>query len=135
MGNPYPGVEQHQRRRRNPGEESSHYGGLLQAGVTAECFTEDEFLKTGDRGEIDENGTLKITGRVKELFKTSKGKYIAPAPIENIINTIATSNCPWSVVLEPQAHAVVQLAEDLRPKLGDMFAKKWNPHSVPCCKK
>ncbi|MBS1148522.1 MAG: long-chain acyl-CoA synthetase (AMP-forming) [Myxococcaceae bacterium] len=51
--------------------------------MTAEMFTPDGFLKTGDQGEIDEKGNLKITGRVKELFKTSKGKYVAPSPIEN----------------------------------------------------
>ncbi len=50
--------------------------------MTAEMFTPDGFLKTGDQGEIDGNGQLKITGRVKELFKTSKGKYVAPNPIE-----------------------------------------------------
>ena len=46
-----------------------------------ESITEDGFLRTGDRGEIDEQGRLKITGRTKELFKTSKGKYVAPVPI------------------------------------------------------
>ncbi len=51
--------------------------------LTAEVMTDDGFLKTGDQGEIDASGNLKITGRVKELFKTSKGKYVAPAPIEN----------------------------------------------------
>ena len=40
------------------------------------------WLHTGDEGEIDKNGFLKITGRVKDLFKTSKGKYVAPSPIE-----------------------------------------------------
>ncbi len=50
---------------------------------TRETFTEDGFLKTGDMGAVDEGGRLKITGRVKELFKISKGKYVAPAPIEN----------------------------------------------------
>ncbi len=40
------------------------------------------WLHTGDKGEIDKNGFLKITGRVKDLFKTSKGKYVAPSPIE-----------------------------------------------------
>ncbi len=41
-----------------------------------------EFLKTGDRGQIGPRGHLKITGRTKDLFKTSKGKYVAPSPIE-----------------------------------------------------
>lgn len=52
---------------------------------TAESYTADGFYKTGDMGEIDELGRLRITGRVKELFKTSKGKYVAPVPIENRI--------------------------------------------------
>jgi long-chain acyl-CoA synthetase len=53
---------------------------------TAAEMTADGYFKTGDRGEFDHEGRLKITGRVKELFKTSKGKYIAPAPIENKFN-------------------------------------------------
>jgi long-subunit acyl-CoA synthetase (AMP-forming) len=49
---------------------------------TKEAFTEDGFLRTGDEGYIDPSGHLFITGRVKDLFKTSKGKYVAPSPIE-----------------------------------------------------
>ncbi|MDN3223651.1 AMP-binding protein [Pseudomonas nunensis] len=50
---------------------------------TAETITEDGFLRTGDKGEQDAEGNLRLTGRLKEIFKTSKGKYVAPAPIEN----------------------------------------------------
>ncbi|MGR4042415.1 AMP-binding protein [Pseudomonas sp. 910_21] len=50
---------------------------------TAETITEDGFLRTGDKGEQDAAGNLRLTGRLKEIFKTSKGKYVAPAPIEN----------------------------------------------------
>lgn len=50
---------------------------------TTKSFTEDGWLKTGDIGEFLPNGYLKITDRKKELFKTSGGKYVAPAPIEN----------------------------------------------------
>ena len=46
-------------------------------------FTDDGWLKTGDKGRIDAQGCLHITGRVKDLFKTAKGKYVAPAPIED----------------------------------------------------
>lgn len=49
---------------------------------TKEALTEDGFLRTGDEGYIAPSGHLFITGRVKDLFKTSKGKYVAPSPIE-----------------------------------------------------
>jgi len=51
--------------------------------LTAQTFTADGWLHTGDKGEMDAHGNLRITGRVKDLFKTSKGKYVAPAPIED----------------------------------------------------
>lgn len=57
-------------------------GYYKEEGMTAEVFTPDGYFKTGDKGERDAAGYLRITGRVKDLFKTSKGKYVAPAPIE-----------------------------------------------------
>ncbi|GAA6133241.1 AMP-binding protein [Oceaniserpentilla sp. 4NH20-0058] len=53
---------------------------------TQEAFV-DGYYRTGDKGIIDENGFLHITGRLKELFKTTKGKYIAPAPIEALLTS------------------------------------------------
>jgi len=44
----------------------------------------DGWIHTGDKGTIDNDGFLSITGRVKEIFKTAKGKYVAPAPIEGL---------------------------------------------------
>jgi long-chain acyl-CoA synthetase len=51
--------------------------------LTRQAFADDGWLRTGDKGQLDAEGGLRITGRVKDLFKTSKGKYVAPAPIED----------------------------------------------------
>jgi len=53
--------------------------------LTRQAFTDDGWMHTGDKGAFDAAGNLKITGRVKDLFKTSKGKYVAPAPIEELL--------------------------------------------------
>jgi long-chain acyl-CoA synthetase len=50
--------------------------------LTKESFTSDGFLKSGDLAQTDSQGFYFITGRIKDQFKTDKGKYIAPAPIE-----------------------------------------------------
>jgi long-subunit acyl-CoA synthetase (AMP-forming) len=65
---------------KSPAQMMGYY---KQPELTAGCYTDDGFFKTGDMGEIDAQGRLRITGRVKDLFKTSKGKYVAPVPIEN----------------------------------------------------
>lgn len=85
VGLPYPGVES---RLAADGEIQMRNGAMMLGYYrdperTRETMTEDGWLRTGDRGAVDADGYLRITGRVKELFKTSKGKYVAPAPIEN----------------------------------------------------
>ena len=59
---------------------------------TAGTLTEDGWLRTGDKGSLDSEGFLTITGRIKELFKTSGGKYIAPPAIEAKFKAI----CPYA---------------------------------------
>jgi len=83
--------------------------------ATREVIDDEGWLHTGDRGEIDADGRLRITGRVKELFKTSKGKYVAPAPIENRL--LADQRIEQACVSGagmPQPYAVVVLTERAR---------------------
>ena len=79
---------------------------------TMEAFTADGFLKTGDEGFIDGEGFLKITGRIKDLFKTAKGKYVAPSPIEMKFSrsTIVDQVCVTGSGL-PQPMALLTLSE------------------------
>ncbi len=53
---------------------------------TAAVFTEDGWFRTGDAGKFDESGNLFITDRIKDLMKTSNGKYVTPQPIENLLS-------------------------------------------------
>ncbi|MBL8347089.1 MAG: AMP-binding protein [Rubrivivax sp.] len=101
---------------KSPGQFSGYY---KQPELTAASFTEDGFFRTGDLGERRPNGLLRITGRAKELFKTAKGKYVAPAPIENrLLAHPMVESCMVSGVGQPSAYALVVPAEDLRPRLG-----------------
>ena len=85
-------------------------GYYKEPGLTRDAFTEDGYLRTGDVGEIDEMNRLKITGRAKEQFKTSKGKYVAPAPIENKLGAHPKIEaCCVTGVSFPQPFAIVML--------------------------
>jgi Long-chain acyl-CoA synthetases (AMP-forming) len=66
-------------QNRHPGVTPGYY---KAPDKTAELFTADGWLRTGDLGRLDADGYLYVTGRVKEIFKTLKGKYVSPAPIE-----------------------------------------------------
>jgi long-subunit acyl-CoA synthetase (AMP-forming) len=122
VGVPMPGVqirlsEEGEVLIKSPGQMVGYY---KRPDLDAECFTADGFFHTGDRGEIRADGLLKLTGRVKELFKTSKGKYVAPAPIENRLNAHPMIELSLvSGVGQSAAYAMVVLAEHLRPQLGD----------------
>ena len=86
VGLPYDGVQSRidpvsgEIQMKSPGVMLGYY---KEPGQTKDAFTADGWLRTGDKGSLDAEGNLKITGRVKDLFKTSKGKYVAPAPIED----------------------------------------------------
>jgi long-chain acyl-CoA synthetase len=120
VGNTLPGVEcklgeNSEVLVKSPTDMKSYY---KEPEMTRASYTADGFLKTGDRGEIDAEGRLKITGRVKELFKTSKGKYVAPAVVENLLN--ADSHVELSCVsgeAKPNPYALLLLSDQLRASL------------------
>jgi long-subunit acyl-CoA synthetase (AMP-forming) len=122
VGVPMPGVQvrlsgEGEILIKSPGQFSGYY---RQPGLTAESFTDDGFFRTGDLGEQAEGGLLKVTGRIKELFKTAKGKYVAPVPIENALN--AHPMVELSIVSgvgQPWPYAIAVLAEQLRSQIGD----------------
>jgi len=66
-------------RLKSKGNTTGYY---KEPELTEQLFDADGFLKTGDQGAVSGDGFLTITGRTKDQFKTDKGKYIAPAPIE-----------------------------------------------------
>ncbi|WP_313093747.1 AMP-dependent synthetase/ligase [Chryseobacterium flavum] len=86
-GKPLPGVE----IRIGESDEIQARGNGIMKGYynkpeeTQKVFTEDGWFKTGDAGKFDEKGNLIITDRIKDLMKTSNGKYIAPQQIENLL--------------------------------------------------
>lgn len=117
VGVPLPGVE----ARISPDDEilikspGQFVGYFKRPELDAECFTADGFFRTGDRGSRDPDGMLKITGRVKELFKTAKGKYVAPAPIENLLNAHGMVELSMvSGVGQRAAYGLVLLSEAAR---------------------
>ncbi len=97
--------------------DATMLGYYKQPDKTAEDIDADGWLHTGDRGRIDEDGYLYITGRVKDIFKTEKGKYVAPAPIEGKFgnNSDIEALCMIGAGLK-QPVLVVSLSEDGRSK-------------------
>ncbi len=67
---------------KHPGVMAGYY---KEPEKTRETFTDDGYLRTGDKGRVDDDGYVYITGRVKDIFKTLKGKYVSPAPIEGAL--------------------------------------------------
>lgn len=109
-------------------------GGMVMRGYykkpeeTAKAFTEDGFLKTGDAGEMDAQGNLFITDRIKELMKTSNGKYIAPQYIEGKIGkdkfieqiaVIADAKKYVSALIVPCFDSLEEYAKQLNIKYHD----------------
>ncbi len=109
-------------------------GGMVMKGYykkpeeTEKAFTKDGFLKTGDAGEFDAKGNLFITDRIKELMKTSNGKYIAPQYIESKIGKdkfieqiaiIADAKKYVSALIVPCFDSLEEYAKQLNIKYHD----------------
>lgn len=115
IGMPYDGVdvrisEEGEIQVKSPCNMVEYY---LEPEKTKEVFTDDGYLRTGDKGVIDGDGYVKITGRLKDIFKTAKGKYVAPAPIESqfMENPIVEQVCVTGTNL-PQPIALLVLSEE-----------------------
>jgi long-chain acyl-CoA synthetase len=127
VGLPYEGVQS----RLDPanGEIQVKSPGLMlgyykEPELTRDAFTADGWLHTGDKGTLDAEGNLRITGRVKDLFKTSKGKYVAPAPIEDrLVMHEAIEACCVTGANLGQPLGVVMLNPQAAARAGDNGAR------------
>ena len=127
VGYPYDGVESrldpdtNEIQVRSPGTMLGYYKAPEQ---TRECFTPDGWLRTGDKGVLDAESGLRITGRVKDIFKTGKGKYVAPAPIEDkLVMHEAVEACCVAGANLGQPLGLVMLSPQVVPRLADAAAR------------
>jgi long-chain acyl-CoA synthetase len=127
VGPPYEGVEARidaetgEIQMRSPAVMQGYYKEPAQ---TRDTFTADGWLRTGDKGRIDPQGNLHITGRVKDLFKTSKGKYVAPAPIEDkLVMHEAVEACVVTGANLGQPLGIVMLNAETVTRVSDPVAR------------
>jgi len=127
VGPAYEGVEDRidpdtgEIQMRSPAMMMGYYKDPVQ---TRAAFTSDGWLRTGDKGHIDAQGNLHITGRVKDLFKTSKGKYVAPAPIEDkLVMHETVEACVVTGANLGQPLGIVMLNEQAAARTRDAAAR------------
>lgn len=93
--------------------------------TTSIAFTQDGFFRTGDVVAVDHDGQIRIIGRVKEQFKTSKGKYVAPAPIESrLMEHPSVEACCLMGAGQPSPFAVIVISDAERTRCADPQARK-----------
>jgi long-chain acyl-CoA synthetase len=127
VGPPLPGVQQRLTDQgellvRSPGTMLGYY---QAPELTQEVIDAEGWIHTGDRGQLTADGQLRLTGRVKELFKTSKGKYVAPAPIENLLlaSPLLDQACVVDIGLGQPA-AIVVRSPAARGEAHDTLAER-----------
>ncbi|HBK4769013.1 TPA: long-chain fatty acid--CoA ligase [Serratia liquefaciens] len=130
IGKPLPGVEvrigeENEIQVRGPVVMRGYFNKPLE---TAASFTEDGWLKTGDAGAMDEGGNLFITERLKDLMKTSGGKYIAPQMLEGTlaqdrfieqVAIIADARKFVSALIVPSFESLEEYAKSINLKYQD----------------
>ena len=127
VGVPYEGVEcrlaeDGEVQMKSPAVMLGYYKDPVR---TRETMTEDGWLRTGDKGELDAEGYLRITGRVKDLFKTSKGKYVAPAPIEDkLVTHPKVEACCVAGANHSQPFGIVMLSADALQQAKDAASRE-----------
>ena len=134
VGLPYDGVQQ--RIDPGSGEILMHSGALMlgyyrEPEQTAAAITADCWLRTGDQGSIDNDGYLHITGRVKDIFKTSKGKYVAPSPLEDLLvmhPDIEACMVTGANLVQPLA--LVMLSADAAARSTSLDSRQEMTHSL-----
>ncbi|WP_174850121.1 AMP-dependent synthetase/ligase [Yersinia artesiana] len=141
IGKPLPGIEV----RLGAENEIQVRGPIVMRGYlnkpeeTAESFTEDGWLKTGDAGALDSQGNLFITERLKDLMKTSGGKYIAPQMIEGTLGQdrfieqiaiIADTRKFVSALIVPCFESLEEYAHSINLKYHDRLELLRHSHIV-----
>jgi long-chain acyl-CoA synthetase len=130
IGKPLPGIEvrigeENEIQVRGPVVMRGYFNKPLE---TAASFTADGWLKTGDAGAIDEGGNLFITERLKDLMKTSGGKYIAPQMLEGTlaqdrfieqVAIIADARKFVSALIVPSFESLEEYAKSINLKYQD----------------
>lgn len=128
VGLPLPGTEV--KIAADTGEILLRGRGIMQGyhnmpDATAETIDKDGWLHTGDKGELDSDGFLKITDRIKELIKTSGGKYVAPAALEGKLKS--SNGLVSSAVVHGNNRnyctLLVGIAEDVAKEWGEQNGK------------
>ncbi|CAI0977723.1 AMP-dependent synthetase/ligase [Serratia grimesii] len=139
IGKPLPGIEvrigqENEIQVRGPIVMRGYFNKPLE---TADSFTEDGWLKTGDAGAIDEGGNLFITERLKDLMKTSGGKYIAPQMLEGTlaqdrfieqVAIIADARKFVSALIVPSFESLEEYAKSINLKYQDRLELLRNSH-------
>jgi long-chain acyl-CoA synthetase len=114
VGKPFEGLlvkitEEGELRVKSPSNTKGYY---KEPELTAELFDEEGYLRTGDICEYDHDGYLFVTGRLKDQFKTDKGKYISPAPIEmKLLANPDIEQCCVVGMAIPQPIALITLSD------------------------